>query len=98
MQIHKSTVYEGCLISLRRKVEADVLFSCKLARLQIYSTDENTESLKLLLFLVFLLQIIKHSKLAVSNLLDFENRKTDKIMHCAVFLDGDCLPGSSCHV
>ena len=47
MQIHKSTVYEGCLISSRPKVEADVLYSCKLARLQIYSIDENTESLKL---------------------------------------------------
>ena len=47
MQIHKSTVYEGCLISSRPKVEADVPYSCKLARLQIYSIDENTESLKL---------------------------------------------------
>ena len=47
MQIHKPTVYEGCLINSRPKVEADVLYSCKLARLQIYSIDENTESLKL---------------------------------------------------
>ena len=41
------TVYEGCLISSRPKVEADVLYSWKLACLQIYSIDENTESLKL---------------------------------------------------
>ena len=47
MQIHKSAVYEGCLISSRPKVEVDVLYSCKLERLQIYSIDENTESLKL---------------------------------------------------
>ena len=47
MQIHKSTVYEGCLINSRPKVEAAVLYSCKLVRLQIYSIDENTESLKL---------------------------------------------------
>ena len=47
MQIHKSTVYEGCLISSRPKVEADVLYICKSARLQIYSIDKNTESLKL---------------------------------------------------
>ena len=33
MQIQKSTVDEGCLISSRPKVEADVLYSCKLARL-----------------------------------------------------------------
>ena len=48
-QINKSnsTVYEGCLISSRPKVEADVLYSCKLARLQIYSINGNTESLKL---------------------------------------------------
>ena len=63
--------------------------------MQIYSIDENTESLKLYLFLVFLLQMIKHSQLAVSNLLDLENGKTDKIGHCAVFQDGGCLPGSS---
>ena len=36
MQIHKSTMYEGCLISSRPKVQADVLYSCKLTRLQIY--------------------------------------------------------------
>ena len=38
---------EGCLISSRPKVETDVLYSCKLVRLQIYSINENTESLKL---------------------------------------------------
>ena len=43
----QSTVYEGCLISSRPEVKADVLHSCKLARLQIYSINENTESLKL---------------------------------------------------
>ena len=37
----------GGVTSLRPKVEADVLYSCKLERLQIYSIDENTESLKL---------------------------------------------------
>ena len=47
MQIHKSTVYEGCLISSRPKEEADILYSCKLARVQIYTINENTESLKL---------------------------------------------------
>ena len=47
MQIHKSIVYEGCLVSLRPKEEADVLYSCNLARVQIYPIDENTESLKL---------------------------------------------------
>ena len=47
MQIHKWTVYEGFLISLRPKAEADVLYSCNLARVQIYSIDEYTESLKL---------------------------------------------------
>ena len=47
MQIHKSTVYEGCLLSSRPKVEADVRYSCKLVRLQIYLIDENTESLQL---------------------------------------------------
>ena len=47
MQIHKSTVYEGCLIRSRPKVEADVIYSCKLARVHIYSINENTESLKL---------------------------------------------------
>ena len=46
MKIHKSTVYEGCLVNLRPKLEADVLYSCKLARLQIYLIDENTESLE----------------------------------------------------
>ena len=49
----KATVYEGCLISSRPKVEADVLYSCKLVRVQIKSVNENTASLKLLLFLVF---------------------------------------------
>ena len=47
MQIHKSTVYEGCSISLQPKVEADVPYSCNLACEQIYSIDEYTESLKL---------------------------------------------------
>ena len=47
MQIHKSTVYEECLISLQPKVEADFLCSCYLARVQIYSVNEYTESLKL---------------------------------------------------
>ena len=47
MQIHKSTVYEGCLKGSLPKVVADVLYSCKLARVQIYSINENTESLKL---------------------------------------------------
>ena len=47
MQIHKSTVYEGCLISSQPKVEANDLYSCKLARVQIYSINENTKSLKL---------------------------------------------------
>ena len=42
----QSTVYERCLISSRPKLEAGVLYSCKLARLQIYSIDENTENLK----------------------------------------------------
>ena len=79
MQIHKSTGYKGCLISLRPKVEDDVLYSCKLARLQIYSTDENTESLKLTISSFFLLRIIKHSQLAVSNLLDLENGKLTKL-------------------
>ena len=46
-QIHKSTVYERCSISSRPKVEADVLYSCNLARVQIYSMDEYTKSLKL---------------------------------------------------
>ena len=86
MQILKSTVYEGCLISLWPKVEADVLYSCKLARVQIYSINENTKNLKLSLFLVFLLQIIRNSQLAVSNHLDLENGKADKIGHCAVFM------------
>ena len=39
-QIQKSMVYEVCLISLRPKVEAAVLFSCNLARVQVYSIDE----------------------------------------------------------
>ena len=78
MQIHKLTVYEWCLISSRPKVEADVPYNCKLVRLQIYSIDEYTESLKLELFLVFLLQISKHNQLAVSNLLDLENEKKKK--------------------
>ena len=47
MQIHKSTVYEGSSVSLQPKVEADVLYNCNLARVQIYSIDEYTESLKL---------------------------------------------------
>ena len=47
MQIHKSAVYEGCSISLQPKVEADVLYNCNLARVQIYSIDEYTKSLKL---------------------------------------------------
>ena len=47
MQIHKSTVYEGCSISLQPKVEADVLCNCNLARVQIYSLDEYIESMKL---------------------------------------------------
>ena len=33
MQIHKSTVYEECLVSSRPNVEADVLYSCKCADL-----------------------------------------------------------------
>ena len=61
MQIHKSTVYEGCSISLQPKVEAGVLYNCNLVRVQIYSIDEYTESLKLKSCLVLLLQIIKHS-------------------------------------
>ena len=61
MQIHKSTVYEGCSISLQPKVEADVLNNCNVARVQIYSIDEYTESLKLQTCLIFLLQIIKHN-------------------------------------
>ena len=47
MQIYKSTVYEECSISLQSKVEADVQYSCKLACVQIYSINENTENLKL---------------------------------------------------
>ena len=61
MQIHKSTVYKGCSIILWPKVEAKVLYSCNLARVQIYSIDEYTESFEAITFLVFLLQIIKHS-------------------------------------
>ena len=98
MQIQKSTVYEGCSISSLPKVEADVLYSCNLAREQIYSIDEYTASLKLKPFLVFLLQIIKHSQLAGSNLLDLENGKMDNVRHYAVFLDGGRLPGFPFHV
>ena len=47
MQIHKSTVYEGCSISLQPKVEADALYNCNLARVQIYSIGEYTKSLQL---------------------------------------------------
>ena len=47
MQIHKSTVYEECSISSRPTVEAYVLYSCNLVRVQIYSIDEYTASLKL---------------------------------------------------
>ena len=47
MQIHKSTVYEGWSISSHPKVEANVLYSCNLACVQIYSIDEYTASLKL---------------------------------------------------
>ena len=47
LQILKSTVYEGCSISSRPKVEADVSHSCNFARVQIYSIDEYTASLKL---------------------------------------------------
>ena len=44
--IQKSTVCEGCSISSRPKVEADVLFNY-LARVQIYLLAEYTASLKL---------------------------------------------------
>ena len=47
MQIQKSTKYEGCSVSSRPKVEADVLYRYNLARVQIYSIDEYTTSLKL---------------------------------------------------
>ena len=40
-------VERGCSISLQPRVEADVLYNCNLARVQIYSIDEFTESLKL---------------------------------------------------
>ena len=46
-QIQTSTVYEGCSICSRPKVEADVLRSCNLARVQIYSIDEYAASLNL---------------------------------------------------
>ena len=60
--------------------------------------DEYTASLKLKPFLVFLLQIIKQSQLAVSNLPYLENGKMNKIGHSAVCLDGDRHPGYPCHV
>ena len=47
MQIEKSTVYKGCSINSRPKVEADILYSFNLVRVQIYSIDEYTASLKL---------------------------------------------------
>ena len=47
IQIQKSTVYERCSISSRPKVEADVLYACNLALVQIYSIDEYTGSLNL---------------------------------------------------
>ena len=56
---HKNIVYQGCSISLRPKVEADVPYSCNLTHVQVYSIDEYTASLKLQPFLVCLLQIIK---------------------------------------
>ena len=36
MQIHKFTVCKGCSISLQPKVEADVLYNCNLARVQLW--------------------------------------------------------------
>ena len=90
----KINTVRGCSISLGLKVEADVLYpyNCNLAGVHIYSIDEYTasfEAMELYQFLVYLLQIIKHSQLVVSNsLLDLENGKIDKIRHCVlVFLD-----------
>ena len=48
--IHRQTCrfkYDQCSKSLRRKVEADVLYTCNLAPVQIYSIDEHPASLKL---------------------------------------------------
>ena len=44
IQMHKSTVYEGCSISLPPKVDVDVLYNCNLPRVQMYSVDEYTAS------------------------------------------------------
>ena len=102
MQIQKSTVYEGCSVSPRPKVLRSrnphtivIWHVCRSTQLMnIYC---KFEAITISCFF-FLLQIIKHSQLAVSNLLDLENGKMDKIGHCAVFLDGGRLPGFPYHV